>query len=350
MAKINNIIQIDGDGIRDSMDARDRFELLRKARSDARHKFGGSMKFESRGHSEYLIRRPHGSSTRLSCGRRSPETEATLAKIQAGKARVQELTSSLRRQLDVRAPILRARGLGRVPILAARILRKLDDLDWLGTSLTVLGTNAIYAYEARAAVRIATGSVATASADMLHDSRRRLVMSGNVDKRVLVRALRTVDRSFQRTTSGTSIATNKDGYCVDLIEPQGHERRMLEDPASRSEHLDDLLSAKTESSGWRLDSPKFEAIAFDVRGLPLRIVTIDPRFFALQKQWIVENDLSHDPHRRIRDEQQARVAAIIATRHLGLSFDDQALSALPKSLRNLADRWNELPPEQPSPW
>ena len=121
---------------------------------------------------------------------------------------------------------------------------------------------------------------------------------------------------------------------------------MLEDPASRSEHLDDLLSAKTESSGWRLDSPKFEAIAFDVRGLPLRIVTIDPRVFALQKQWIVENDLSRDPLKRIRDEQQARIAAIIATRHLGLSFDDQALSALPKSFVDLSDRWKGTPPEQ----
>ena len=39
-------------------------------------------------------------------------------------------------------------------MLTAQIMRKLDDLNWLGTSLTVLGTNALYAYEAKAAVKV----------------------------------------------------------------------------------------------------------------------------------------------------------------------------------------------------
>jgi hypothetical protein len=340
LAKVHDIIQLDGDSIRDSVDARDRYELLRRAQADAKHSYGGSMKFEPRGDAEYLIRRPYASSTRKSFGRRSPETEAKLEAFLAGKARVEEQITSLRGQLEDRAPILRARGLGRVPLLTARVIRKLDDLGWLGTSLIVLGTNALFAYEAKAAVRIESGMLATGDVDVLFDARRRLVMSGDTNQRGLIGALQAVDRSFNKARGRTYTAANRDGYMVDLIEPQDHGRIMKRGQARLSDDPDDLVATTTDSSKWLLNAPKFEAIAFDERGLPVRIVTLDPRVFALQKQWIVENDPTRDPAKRIRDEQQAKLVAMIAIRHLGLKFDDTALSGLPKSFRDLSDRWD----------
>lgn len=350
LAKMHNIIQIDGDSIRDAVDARDRYALLRQAQAEARHSYGGSMKFEARGDAEYLIRRPYGSSTRKSYGRRSVETEQTLEKFLAGKARVEQQISSLRKQLEDRAPILRARGLGRVPLLAARVIRKLDDLGWLGTSLIILGTNALYAYEASAAVRVETGLLATGDVDVLYDGRRRLVMAGEINKRGLIGALQSVDSSFQKSSAKTYTAANKDGYLVDLLEPLDHDRIMRHGQASLSDHPDDLVATTTESSRWLLNAPKFEAIAFDERGLPLRIVTIDPRVYALQKQWIVENDLTRDPAKRVRDKAQAKIVATIAIQHLGLRFDDPALSALPKSFRDLSERWRDSSEEQFHEW
>lgn len=335
---MSDIIQLDGDSIRDAVDARDRYELLRQAQAEAKHSYGGSMKFEQRGDAEYLIRRPYASSTRKSFGRRNSETEAKLNAFLAGQAQVDEQIKSLRKQLQDRAPILKARGLGRVPRLTARVIRKLDDLGWLGTSLIVLGTNAIFAYEAKAAVRVQPGLLATGDVDMLFDARRRLVMSGEAGGRGLIGALQSVDRSFQKAGGRTYTAANKDGYMVDLIEPQDHDRIMRQGQARLSDDPDDLVATTTDSSRWLLNAPKFEATAFDERGLPVRIVTLDPRVFALQKQWIVENDPTRDPAKRIRDEQQALVVARIATRHLGLLFDDTALSGLPKSFRALADR------------
>ncbi|MCI5078235.1 nucleotidyltransferase domain-containing protein [Oricola sp.] len=338
---MSDIKLLDGESIRDSVDARDRYELLRAARIEARHSFGGSMKFESRGEAEYLIRRPYGSSTRKSLGRRSRETEAILAKFTEGKARVDERIEGLRKQLEDRAPILRARGLGRVPLLAARVMRKLDDLGWLGISLIVVGTNALYAYEARAGVRIETGMLATGDVDVLYDARRKLVMSGEIRENGLIGALQAVDRSFSRSDAKTYTAANKDGYMVDLIEPQDHDRLMRGGPSKLSDHPDDLVAISTDSSKWLLNVPKFEGTAFDERGLPVRIVTLDPRVYALQKQWIVENDWSRDPAKRTRDWQQAQLVALMATRHLGLSFDDDALSGLPKSFRDLAQGFDD---------
>lgn len=341
------IKDLDSESIREAVDARERFLLLRDAQTQARHSYGGSMKFERRNNAEYLIRRPYGSTSRKSLGRRSAQTEEKLIQFTQGKARNTERITALQQQLSARAPVLRARGLGRVPTLTARVLRKLDDLGWLGTSLLVLGTNALFAYEAAAAIRIETGLLATDDVDILLDIRRRLTLSGDVNQRGLVGALQSVDSSFERHSKRSYSASNKDGYLVDLIEPQDHHRLIHEGPTAFSAAPQDLVATTTQSSKWLLNVPKFEAVAFDIQGLPVRIVTIDPRVFALQKQWIVDNDPSRDPAKRQRDAQQAQLMARIALHHLGLDFADHALSGLPRSMRDLAGKFDISPPAPP---
>lgn len=76
---------------------------------------------------------------------------------------------------------MRARGLGRVRLLAARALRKLDEIGWLGTNLFLVGTKALFAYEGAAALRIESTMLATGDVDVLYDARRRLRVSGDVD-------------------------------------------------------------------------------------------------------------------------------------------------------------------------
>lgn len=137
---------------------------------------------------------------------------------------------------------------------------------------------------------------------------------------------------------------------VDLLEPQDHDRIMRQGPARLSDHPDDLLATTTDSSKWLLNVPKFTATAFDERGLPFRIMTLDSRVYALQKLWIVEHDPSRDPGKRLRDEQQAKAVVTIATRHHGLQFDDPALSGLPSSFRDLADKLITDDTDGPAEW
>lgn len=350
LAKFLSLKDLDAEDVRVLLDVRERYSILLDAQKALRHSYGGSLGFEKRGTVEYLIYRPRGSSTRRSRGRRTTETEKILADFKIGKERADSVVKGLQRELEARAPLLRARGLGRVPLLAARILRKLDKIGWLGTSLTVIGTHALYAYEAKAAVRIESGMLATEDVDVLYDARRRLMVSGDMTERSLIGELRKVDRSFGRPNGRTYTAMNADGYMVDLIEPQDHERIMHRGAARLSDAPDDLVATTTDSSRWLLNTPKFETIAIDEKGLPLRIITLDPRVYALQKQWIVENDPTRDPAKRGRDRQQAVLVATLARRHLGLSFDDPALSALPHSFRRLAEKLDDLPSDDGAAW
>lgn len=135
-----------------------------------------------------------------------------------------------------------------------------------------------------------------------------------------------------------------------LLKPQDHGRIMREGQARLSDDPDDLVATTTDSSRWLLNASKFETMAFDERGLPLRFVTLDQRIFALQKQWILENDPTRDPAKRVRNEQQANLVARIVTQHLGLKFDDSVLSGLPRAFRDLAAKLTDSGGEAPVEW
>lgn len=64
----------------------------------------------------------------------------------------------------------------------------------------------------------------------------------------------------------------------------------------------------------------------------------------------VENDLTREPSKRIRYAKRAKLAARIVTRHLGLRFDNTALSGLPRAFRDLAAKLGDSGDESPAEW
>ena len=247
------MLELNNDQRRELINSRQRFEAVRNAaarrlppprflrRSDRMP--GGS------GRSAFAVRRPSVKRLNSNSGR----AEA--------KARHEAALEVMVRQ----AAINRALGLGRVPLLGAKIIRALDDA----------------AYGAAAGAFVDPGLTTTEDIDLLFDSRAmlRFVATEEVAERGLLGLLKRVDRSFERTSHGFRAANDK-GYLVDLVK-----------------------------------APAFEAMAIDERGAPLKIVTVDPRAFATQKLW-VSRQFSRDPVKRIRDDAQARAVAKLVTARL----------------------------------
>jgi len=297
---------------REAINAQQRYAGLMQAQA-RRDAFRGSMVWgESKGR-QYLMRSAYdkqGKRRQTSLGPRSPDTERIKAEFDQGRMEARERWEGLRVVLDRQAAVNRALGLGRVPLLGARIIRALDASGLLGGAIRVLGTNALYAYEAAAGVRIESGLTATEDIDLLLDSRARLqfVATGEEETASLLRVLRQVDGSFERSREPFR-ARNREGYIVDLFE-----------------------APKSEDLAWHESAPAFEAVAIDERGEPLRIVASDPRVFAFHKYWLSQR-LDREPIKKPRDLQQARVvAALTATflPHLRLDGDD--LRMLPRDL------------------
>jgi hypothetical protein len=332
--KSNLIKDLSDDQARAVIDARQAYEIAVAARRRAAA-YDGTMYWNAVRGQDYLTRSVREPATPVrrnrSLGRRSPETEGIKAQFDAGKAEAAASLEALEARLAMLARVNVALGLGRVPVQAARVMRAVDRAGLLGAGLRVVGTNAVYAYEAAAAVHLSSHLMATADLDLLFDARSRLRFSAqaDLDERTLLAVLRQADRSYRRLP-GTFTAANDAGFMVDLIKP------MRNPPWTRERETvggaDDLIAVEIEKLAWLESAPSFEAIAIDQRGLPLRIVAIDPRVFAVHKEWIAK-DPARDPAKRQRDAGQARaVAEIVATRLLHLPFEAEELRMMPREL------------------
>jgi len=316
---------------RQLIDVQQRFEAWRAADRAFRESNKGSMTWKRVAGRDYLYRIVDRH-IQKSLGVRSPETEALKADYTASRKANRARVTRLRKGIDDAAAINRAMGLGRVPRMAAKILRSLDQSGLLGDGLFVVGTHALYAYEARSGVIFRPELLATTDLDLLADVRSRLVLAIEDRRREgVLAALRKADASFA-VQGDLFRAVNDDGYFVDIIRPMSKNEM-----AADEYDLGGLVPVGIDGLNWLINSPRFEATAIADDGLPVWMSCIDPRAFALHKRWVSRQE-SRDALKKRRDAAQASAVANVAVL-LGLRFEDKALSALPVQL---VEDWQSL--------
>jgi len=325
---------LNNDQRREAVNTQQRFQALRRAKTAADSHRGSLTWIVSKGH-EYLMRTYYDKSglrRQTSLGPRSADTEKIKTDFEARRAAADDALKNLRETMDRQAAINRALGLGRVPLIGARIIRALDEFGLLGSGIRVLGTNAIYAYEAAAGVQIDPGLATTEDIDLLLDARGGLtfVADEEVSESSLLKVLKRVDTTFDRSNDQFR-AVNRDGYLVDLIKPM--ENPPWKEAADKiGSDPEDLSAVSIDGLVWLQNSPPFEAVAIDEKGEPVRIVTPDPRVWAVHKLWLSRRD-DRQPIKRKRDASQAEaVASLVATYLTHLPFDEKELRMLPKHL------------------
>lgn len=329
-----HIQPLSGEQTRRLIDSEQRYEAYLAIRDRLRHSFRGSMHWKTVGAQDYLYHKVEGVSKSL--GPRSDKTQQIYNGFRAGRADLQQRKTGLSEAIRKNAPVDRAMGLGRVPEPVAKILRRIDEQGLLGHGISVVGTNALFAYERSAGGHFESSMLATGDVDLLLDARRRLRLIGptaSIDG--LAGILRKVDNSFRPVTAGAFRAINDSGLMVDLIEPMPRAASRPK-AASRVGSDDSLHAIEIEGLQWLQNAPQFNAILVDERGFPLRMSTPDPRAFALHKLWLSERK-DRDPLKAARDHHQSiAVAQLVQTYLPALSFEDDTLSALPLELRNRA--------------
>lgn len=318
------------DLLRQLIDVRQAFQSARDVEQRWEHSFTGGMRWLTRNGVDYLHRKK--GIVEKSLGARSPETERQYEAFVTGRDALEETRKQLKSRLAQMRRVNRALGLGRVPTLAARILRRLDDERLLGEHVLLVGTNALFAYEAAAGVRFDNELLATGDADLLWDARKQVTLVlPSARKKGVLGVLKSVDSSFQQRAQDDFRAFNKEGYLVDLIRPEDKADYTPRRRKQLGDNNDDLQDSPILGLTWLISSPKFEAIAIGEDGEPVRIVSPDPRAFALHKLWI-SSAPNRDPLKRSRDRKQAFAVAELAESYLNLSFDPETLRALPKDL------------------
>lgn len=327
--------RLDGDQRRETVNTRQRFDHFRdaKARADG---YRGSMVFATVNGSDYLLRSFYDPKTgrrrQTSLGPRNLDAERTKAEFDTGREEAEDRLAAARDGVERQAGLNRALGLGRVPLLAARIVRALDAAGLLGRGLRVVGTHALYAYEAAAGLRFAPAVTTTDDIDLLLDARASIVLQAGEDlpERSLMGLLRRVDRSFERGRQ-TYRASNRDGFFVDLVRPMRHPPRQ-DERSGIADAATDLDAVQIEGLIWNENSPAFIATAIDSRGFPLCMVAPDPRAFAVHKLWMSRR-ADRDPLKKVRDAAQARAVAGLVARHMPhLPFRPEEMRSFPRDV------------------
>lgn len=291
--------------MRQYIDALATFEAYEEAQLEAAQVRGGMYwhKGPASAPDESYLVRTSASGSEKSLGVRSAETEALYNNFQQRKASAAERVAGLKAALEKHRRMNRALRVGRVAPLIVEILNRLAATK-LSQHFRVVGTHALYAYEAAAGVSFEDDAVATRDIDLLWDVRKRVAFTtalSRVDSSMLG-VLRKVDSSFRIRNSQKYTAVNKDGFEVDIIRrPQAADDPH---PLQLSEDEDDFWVAQAPRAQQLLDSPPYSAVIVATNGDMARMHTLHPQTFIRFKQWMSTLP-EREPIKRRRDALQA---------------------------------------------
>jgi len=312
MLSENYLFELTENQKRQYIDAETVFSALLQAKKTAIDVRGSMFWRDLRGTTTLI--RTSAAGAQKSLGPQSDETTAIFESFMARKSRVEERVKALKAQFTVQQRLNRAHRVGRAPHIMVSILNTLENAG-LQAHFTVVGTHALYAYEAAAGVRIAEQAMATRDVDMLFDTRKRIAFFTAL-KRVdtsLIGLLRRADPSFEVVEDQHYTARNKDGFEVDILRrPAG---AVDPHPMCMSEDEDDFWAVQV-SMGEKLQSARrFDQMVVATSGDMALMRTIHPLDYARIKL-ALSQQTTRDAHKRGKDALQAVIVRDLVTAYL----------------------------------
>lgn len=296
------LIDIGSDARRQFIDAQSVFSALEAARKNAADVRGG-MYWKRQGKTHYLIRTSPRNAQK-SLGPRSPETETIHQRFSERKANAEARVDQLSAELIRHQRMNRALFVGRAPQILVDILNTLARAG-LSEHFTVIGTHALYGYEAAAGVRFGTANaLATQDIDLLWDTRKRVSFATRMKilGSSMVGLLKKVDPSFEIREDQRYTAVNSRGFEVDIIRREASEGDPH--PLRLTDEEDDFWATQAKRAGVMLSGPRFSSIIVSPSGTMARLETISPLTFIKFKRWMA-SQTDRDPMKMSRDRLQA---------------------------------------------
>lgn len=309
-------------------------EQIYRAEQDTREKmqsYKGGMHWKTINGRQYLYRTLDSKGTAKSLGPRSQATEALHLQFHQRRGELEQRLAAQQKRMEEQRRMVKALRVGTAPRILAEVCRALCDHDLMGKNVLIIGTNALYAYEALAGVRLQSDVTATQDIDVLfkHQSRLTAVARGMAPEG-LMGVLKTVDKTFEISQSQAFRAINADGYMVNLI-------RQTPKPPWKSEpynlgESDAFVATDIAHMDWMLSSPSIRQFAIADNGLPFELAVPDPRAFMLFKSWL-SKQAEREPIKRTRDAAQAQVLAQLLQERLPqFPLAEESLQSFPLAL------------------
>lgn len=297
-------IPLPDNAARQAIDSTTVFNEFVRVQAQARPYAGGMYWKRQQGY-QYLVKTsPDNRQERI--GPRSAETERIYAEFTTRKSGVETRLKSLRAALKDAERLNKALKVGRVPSMLVSVLQTIEYAG-LGEHFTVVGTHALYAYEAAAGVRIVQGALATQDVDLLWDARKRVRFLADLTKlnMSMLRLLQSADPTFERKEGHSGTAINATGFEVDFLrrQPEGGDPH----PFRFSGDENDLWPIQAVRASVLTNAPRFEQVVVAVTGRMTPMRTIAPEAFIEFKRWMAEKAAQRPEPKRRRDLRQAAI-------------------------------------------
>lgn len=285
----------------------------------------------------YQIRDRSGNGKSL--GRLDDDNQKRFDEYRAQKEELKSRRVTSARSLRESCALYRALRLPLLASPAGEILREADRRQLLDTHLLVVGTNALPAYAMEASGYLNNVPGETEDVDLAWRAE-----DGTSDTELpFWTMLKAVDSTYTVNTERMFQARNAKAYEVELLVAPSKFGTLGARDKPRPIPLPE--------QEWLLLGTPVDQVVTCRDGSPARIVAPDPRWFALHKLWMSQQD-KRNPLKRGKDEIQGRVllnAVSVAMQQYPL---DAAFEAeLPEELLPIYEAWaKERPTEHGAGW
>ena len=310
------MFELKPDQTRQYIDAVATFEALEDARVEAKGTEGGMYWHAgpaSNPATQYLVRTSRTGAEK-GLGVRSEETEQIYERFMSRKRDNEARVKALALQLEQHRRLNRALRVGRVEPLVVKLLDKLARTG-LMEHFRVVGTHALYAYEAAAGVRLDSDVLSTRDIDLLWDTQKRVMFATQLSRldSSMLGILKKVDPTFRLRKSQLYTAVNQDGFEVDII------RRVKvlgdEHPLKLSNAEEDFYAVQAPDAHKLLYTQGFSQVVVATNGTMARMNTLNPQVFIRFKRWMASYR-GRDPLKARRDALQAEAVQALVDRYL----------------------------------
>lgn len=304
---------------------RQRYEVWRDAERE-RRALPYDLRRKTVGAYSYLYEIHDRSGNGTSLGRWDEEAERRFTSYREEKARLAKRLAASGAVRDENARLARTL---RVPMLASAagpILREADIRGLLDGSLLVVGTNALLAYALEAAAGLGLP-------DETEDFDLTWAANEAPEGEPVWALLKAVDPTFTVNTERSFQARNAAGYEVELLIAESRERTWAGTDKPRA-----LALAGQE---WLLLGKPSDQVLPCRDATVVRIVAPDPRWFALHKLWLAEQE-ERNPLKRRKDRTQGLgVLDAVAEAMPQYPLDAEFVAAIPCELAAVWQAWRE---------
>ena len=262
---------------------------------------------------ELLAKQHLKSGKREYLGKRSSQTEQIRADFENSKNKIKDRVSTLKQKMKKEEKLNKLEGITRTPKELIAIFSKINELG-LDDKVIVIGTNSLYAYEARSAVVIEQEHLATRDIDLLNkkDKGISFIFKEIMTTKNATELLSMIDSSFQRSDETPYRFINNDGVWIELINPMSDS---VKQESFRDNLFADVMPLGMKGMQWLENSRLFKELIIGENGKCAFITTVHPLEYAIYKNWLSTQE-DRDYIKHTRDLQQSKLVTELIAEHM----------------------------------